>query len=125
MQDKKEYQEKLFAHFQLSERIATDNFYRRLKGGTTFRFFISLNETLLWAKWSKEQDQRTGAGNKGGRYTSNKTHYSPTDPNARISVKPGKARKLNYMSHLSVDTAHHVITDIKAYHADKKDNQYL
>lgn len=76
-------------------------------------------------KWAKEQDQRPGAGNKGSRYTSNKTHYSPTDPDARISVKPGKARKLNYMSQLSVDTAHHVITDIKAYHADKKDNQYL
>jgi transposase len=76
-------------------------------------------------KWSKDQDERPGAGNKGSKYTSNKTHYSPTDPDARISVKPGKARKLNYMSQLSVDTAHHVITDIKAYHADKKDNQYL
>ena len=76
-------------------------------------------------KWAKEQDQRPGAGNKGSRYTSNKTHYSPTDPDARISVKPGKARKLNYMSQLSVDTGHHVITDIAAYHADKKDNQYL
>ena len=76
-------------------------------------------------KWSKDQDQRTGAGNKSSKYTSNKTHYSPTDPDARISVKPGKARKLNYMSQLSVDTAHHVITDIKAYHADKKDSQYL
>ncbi|MDP3352956.1 MAG: IS1182 family transposase [Flavobacteriaceae bacterium] len=76
-------------------------------------------------KWSKDQDQRPGAGNKGSKYTSNKTHYSPTDPDARISVKPGKARKLNYQSQLSVDTAHHVITDIQAYHADKKDNQYL
>ncbi len=76
-------------------------------------------------KWSKDQDQRPGAGNKGSKYTSNKTHYSPTDPDARISVKPGKARKLNYMSQLSVDTGHHVITDIQAYHADKKDNQYL
>lgn len=76
-------------------------------------------------KWSIEQDQRPGAGNKGSRYTSNKTHYSPTDPDARISVKLGKARKLIYMSQLSVDIAHHVITDIKAYHADKKDNQYL
>jgi len=76
-------------------------------------------------KWQKDQDQRPGAGNKGSKYTSNKTHYSPTDPDARISVKPGKARKLNYMSQLSVDTAHHVITDIWAYHADKKDNQYL
>ena len=76
-------------------------------------------------KWAKEQDQRPGAGNKGSKYTSNKTHYSPTDPDARISVKPGKARKLNYLSQLSVDTAHHVITDIRAYHADGKDNQQL
>jgi len=36
--------------------------------------------------WSKNQNQRPGAGNKGSRYTSNKTHYSPTDPDARISV---------------------------------------
>ena len=76
-------------------------------------------------KWAKDQDQRPGAGNKGSRYTSNKTHYSPTDPDARISVKPGKARKLNYLSKLCVDTAHHVISDIKAYHADGKDNQQL
>nr|WP_233726855.1 IS1182 family transposase [Maribacter cobaltidurans] len=76
-------------------------------------------------KWAKDQDQRPGAGNKGAKYTSNKTHYSPTDPDARISVKPGKARKLNYLGQLSVDTAHHVITDIRAYHADGKDNQHL
>ncbi len=76
-------------------------------------------------RWSKEQNRRVGAGNKGSKYTSNKTHYSPTDPDARISVKPGKARKLNYLAQLSVDTAHHVITDIGAYHADKKDNQCL
>ena len=76
-------------------------------------------------KWSKDQDQRPGAGNKGSKYTSNKTHYSPSDPDARISVKPGKARKLNYQSQLSVDISYHVITDIKAYHADGKDNQYL
>ena len=76
-------------------------------------------------KWAKDQDQRPGAGNKGSKYTSNKTHYSPTDPDARISVKPGKARKLNYLSQLTVDTANHVITDIKAYHADGKDNQQL
>jgi transposase len=76
-------------------------------------------------RWKKDQDQRPGAGSKGSKYTSNKTHYSPTDSDARISVKPGKARKLNYMSQLTVDSAHHVITDIWAYHADKKDNQYL
>jgi hypothetical protein len=32
---------------------------------------------------------------------------------------------LNYLSQLSVDTSNHVITDIRAYHADGKDNQQL
>lgn len=77
------------------------------------------------AKWSKDQDKRPGANNKGSRYTSNKTHYSPTDPDSRISVKPGKARKLNYSCNISVDTGGHVITDVQAYHADQKDNQFL
>lgn len=75
------------------------------------------------SKWSKEQDQRPGAGNKGARYTSNKTHYSPVDPDARISVKPGKARKLNFLSQMAVDTDKHVITHIQADYADSKDNQ--
>lgn len=77
------------------------------------------------AKWGRDQDKRPGAGNKGSRYTSNKTHYSPTDPDARISVKPGKARKLNYSCNIGVDTGGHVITDVQAYHADQKDNQFL
>lgn len=76
-------------------------------------------------RWSETQTLKPGAKSKNSKYTSNKTHYSPTDPDARISVKPGKARKLNYSSQLTVDDAMHVITDIKAYHADAKDNQYL
>ena len=32
MQGKKEYQEKLFSSFQLSNRVPETNFYRRLKG---------------------------------------------------------------------------------------------
>ncbi|MDT0644985.1 IS1182 family transposase [Zunongwangia sp. F363] len=76
-------------------------------------------------KWSQDQDMRPGAKNKGSRYTSNKTHYSPTDPDARISVKPGKARKLNYLCNLAVDIEAHVITDVRAYHADKKDTKHL
>ncbi len=74
--------------------------------------------------WQKTQE-RPGAGNKGAKYTSNQTHYSPTDPDARISVKPGKARKLNYLSQPAVDSAHHVITHIEADFADKKDSQCL
>lgn len=76
-------------------------------------------------KWDNDQDQRPGAQHKKAKYTSNHTHYSPTDPDARISVKPGKARKLNYLSQMAVDTGHHVITHIHADFANKKDNQCL
>lgn len=44
------------------------------------------------------------------KYLSNHTHYSATDPDAKISVKPGKARQLNYSGQLAVDDANHVIT---------------
>jgi len=37
------------------------------------------------------------------KYLSNHTHYSPTDPDAKISTKPGKPRQLNYAGQLSVD----------------------
>jgi len=74
-------------------------------------------------KWRKEQDQHPGASSKKSKYTSNKTHYSHTDPDARVSVKPGKARKLNFLSQMAVDTAHHVIAHIHADYADKADNQ--
>ena len=75
--------------------------------------------------WQKHQDQRPGAQRHNSKYTSNKTHYSPTDPDARISVKPGKARKLNYLSQLAVDPAKHVITHIGADFADKHDSRCL
>mgnify|MGYP001158825913 FL=1 len=59
------------------------------------------------------------------KFLSNHTHYSPTDPDARISVKPGKARQLNYFGQLAVDDAHHVITGAMANFADKRDSQCL
>lgn len=75
--------------------------------------------------WSSKQDNRPGAKSKGAKYTSNHTHYSPSDPDARISVKPGKARKLNYHAQVAVDTSHHVITSIEADFADKHDSRSL
>jgi transposase len=59
------------------------------------------------------------------KYVSNHTHYSPTDTDARVSVKPGKARQLNYFGQLAVDDAHHVITGACADFADKRDAQCL
>lgn len=71
--------------------------------------------------------KETKAESKSGERikVSNKTHYSPTDPDARISSKPGKATKLNYNGNICVDNAHHIITDVQVYHADKKDSQNL
>lgn len=59
------------------------------------------------------------------KFLSNHTHYSPTDPDAKISTKPGKARQLNYAGQVAVDDAHHVITGACASSAGNKDSQNL
>lgn len=70
---------------------------------------------------TKEQSE----DHKRPKFVSNHTHYSSTDPEARISVKPGKPRQLNYLAQVAVDTAHHVITQIQSDYANKKDSQCL
>ena len=69
--------------------------------------------------------QEHANNDKRPKFLSNHTHYSTTDKDARIAVKPGKPRQFNYLAQTSVDTQHHVITHIQAYHADKKDSQCL
>lgn len=56
------------------------------------------------------------------KFLSNHTHYSPTDPDAKISTKPGKPRHLNYAGQLCVDDKHHVITGACASTAGSKDS---
>lgn len=63
--------------------------------------------------------------NGRGKIVSNQTLGSTTDKDARVSVKPGKPRRLNYLAQVSVDTANHVITQIQSDYADKKDSQCL
>ncbi len=62
---------------------------------------------------------------QNAKFVSNHIHYSTTDPDSRISVKPGKPRQLNYHAQVAVDTAHHVITRIESHQANKKDRQCL
>lgn len=62
---------------------------------------------------------------KRPKFLSNHTHFSTTDRDARIAVKPGKPRQFNYLAQTCVDAEHHVITHMEAYHADKKDSQCL
>ena len=77
-------------------------------------------------KWKeKAYKDMPGGGNERSKFVSNHTHYSTTDRDARISVKPGKPRQLNYLAQVAVDTAHHVITQIQSDHANKKDSQCL
>lgn len=57
--------------------------------------------------------------------TSNKTHFSKSDSDARISTKPGKPCHLNYYGQIAVDDAHHVITGAMADYADKRDSDCL
>ena len=60
---------------------------------------------------NKKEDRVDEDGNPiRPKFLSNHTHYSPTDPDAKISVKPGKAHQLNYSGQLAVDDAHHLIT---------------
>ncbi|WP_157486809.1 IS1182 family transposase [Dyadobacter alkalitolerans] len=67
----------------------------------------------------------SGASHEKAQLFSNKTHYNPHDPDARISVKPGKARKLNYHCSMAVDTGQGIISHIQADFADGRDSQYL
>ncbi len=53
------------------------------------------------------------------------SYYSPTDPDARVSTKPGKSKQLNYSGQISVDTKNHVICGAMANFADKRDAQSL
>ena len=93
-------------------------------------------EVELHHAWKKEEykDQPSNTNSKQveehgnlirPRFLSNHTHFSSTDPDARISVKPGKARQLNYSGQIAVDDGHHVITAAMADYSDKRDSQSL
>lgn len=55
----------------------------------------------------------------------NQTHYSPSDPDARLTTKPGKPMRLYYRAQMSVDTASHFITYIQAFKGNETDNTSL
>jgi transposase len=59
------------------------------------------------------------------KFVSNHTHYSTTDRDARVSVKPGKPRQLNYTMQTAVDMGSHIITNVEAHLADRRDSECL
>ncbi len=56
MQGKKQYQEKIFSHFQLSDRISETNFYRRLKGVLDLDFLYPLTKHYYGESGQKSID---------------------------------------------------------------------
>ena len=87
-------------------------------------------------KWRERRKQQKKDGPSTAQYDehgnlirpkliSNKTHYSETDVDARISTKPGKARQFTYSAQTAVDTKQHVITGILADYSDKRDGESL
>lgn len=83
--------------------------------------------------WKKEEYSKMPGNTKSERkdedgyairskFLSNHTHYIPTDPDARISTKPGKPRQLNYAGQLAVHDKNHVITGACASTAGSKDS---
>jgi transposase len=64
-----------------------------------------------------------GNNNDGGKKSApvNQTHYSPSDSDARLTMKPGKPMNLYYRSQISVDTASHFITYIQAFPGNAAD----
>jgi transposase len=87
-----------------------------------------LDDAEVFTSQLKEDEPKDDANKPEGtkpQKRSNTNRASTTDPDSRMSVKPGKITKLNYLSQLSVDTSSYIITSIGAFHADKKDCQYL
>jgi transposase len=59
---------------------------------------------------------------------SNETHYSPSDPDSKLSKKPGKPLNMNYLAGMSTDTDSRtcgIISHIQADFADEGDTQHL
>jgi hypothetical protein len=47
----------------------------------------------------------------GGKKISNKTHFSPADPDATLSDKAGESKALAYKTHTSIDASSRVVID--------------
>jgi transposase len=89
-------------------------------------FSRELNENSE-EKLKPSEKPKGGNKNGGGKKTgpTNQTHYSPSDPDARLTTKPGKPMNLYYRSQVSVDTASHFITHIQAFAGNAADNTSL
>ncbi|MDB4920039.1 IS1182 family transposase [Mucilaginibacter sp.] len=88
-------------------------------------FSQELNENIEEEPPTPEEDNKGGQNKKDKAAPTNQTHYSPSDPDARLTTKPGKPMRLYYRAQMSVDTASHFITYIQAFKGNEADNTSL
>jgi transposase len=100
------------------------DFYKKKRVEEHHRWKKKAYKGMPGTRSEKNKNESSDDSNRP-KFLSNHTHYSTTDPDARIAVKPGKPRQFNYLAQTSVDTSHHVITHIHADFADRKDSMCL
>jgi transposase len=82
-----------------------------------------LEDATIYTNSLDDQPQETVPRPSGN--SENYRQYSPSDPDARIATKRGKPSRLSYLAQVSVDSSSHVITNIEAHFADKRDSECL
>ncbi|MHB1180104.1 MAG: IS1182 family transposase [Daejeonella sp.] len=117
------------------KRQAIDGVY--VKANASFDSMVSreiMNDAEVFGKELAENEQDESVSivklappkrSKQKQNPANETHYNRNDPEAKISVKSGKAVALNYLGQVSVDTSSHTITHIQAFPADLRDSDCL
>jgi transposase len=68
----------------------------------------------------EKTDSRKSTSNEKDK---NKKYFSRTDPDSRITSKPGKATGLYYSTHYSADSKNRIITDVLTTYADRRDSK--
>jgi transposase len=82
-----------------------------------------LEDAVVYANSLDDERKETAPTPSGNN--ENYRQYSPSDPDARIATKRGKPSRLSYLAQVSVDSSSHVITNIEAHFADKRDSECL
>jgi transposase len=108
------------ARQSMVERIVIDD---------AFAYSRELDENVEDKPKAPEKPKKVKNENKGGKGKKaapvNETHCSRSDPDARLTTKPGKPMRLYYRAQMAVDTASHYITFIQAFKGNEADNTSL
>ncbi len=96
--------------------VYTDELEANTEGDTKT---TSINTPIEPPKRSKSNGYRKGEKRNNG------SHFSISDPDARITGKPGKPFRMYYRSQVSVDTESYIITNIEATLGDRADSRCL